>query len=143
MKFSSVLFSFSTSVFVLCALAQTTETLSYDTAYDDASLSLSSVACSDGTNGLETKGYTTLGSLPTFPNVGGVYTVTGYNSAACGSCYSVAYGNNVVAILAVDKSEAGFTISETAMNTLTGNLATELGRVDVTATQVNMSVCGL
>ncbi|KAG1825549.1 Cerato-platanin-domain-containing protein [Suillus subaureus] len=113
MKFSSVLFSFSISVFVLSSLAQPTETLSYDTTYDDASLSLSSIACSDGTNGLETKGYTTLESLPTFPNVGGVYTVAGWNSAA------------------------------TAMNTLTGNLAAELGRVDVTATQVNASVCGL
>ncbi|KAG1856381.1 Cerato-platanin [Suillus subalutaceus] len=125
MKFSSVLFSIS--VFVLSSLAQTTETLSYDTTYDNASLSLSSVACSDGTNGLETKGYTTLGSLPTFPNVGGVYTVTGYNSAACGTCYNVTYG----------------TTSQTAMNTLTGNLAVELGRVDVTSTQVDVSVCGL
>lgn len=141
MKFSSVLFSMS--VFVLSSLAQTTETLSYDPTYDDASLSLSSVACSDGTYGLETKGYTTLGSLPTFPNVGGVYTVTGYDSAACGTCYNVTYGNNTVAILAVDVSKAGFTISETAMNTLTNNLAVELGRVDVTATQVDVSVCGL
>jgi hypothetical protein len=79
-------FLFSIAAFVLSALAQTTETLSYDITYDDASLQLSSVACSSGTNGLETKGYTTLGSLPTFPNVGGVYTVTGWNSAACGTC---------------------------------------------------------
>lgn len=140
MKFSSALFS--VSLFVLSSLAQTTETLSYDTNYDDASLSLSSVACSDGVNGLETKGYTTLGSLPTFPNVGGVYTVTGWNSAACGTCYNVTYGNKTVAILAVDVSNA-VTISETAMNTLTSNLAAELGRVDVTATQVDASVCGL
>ncbi|KAG1720033.1 Cerato-platanin [Suillus occidentalis] len=141
MKFSSVLFSIS--IFVLSSLAQTTETLSYDTSYDDTTLSLSSVACSDGTNGLETKGYTTLGSLPTFPNVGGVYSVTGWNSAACGACYNVTYGTKTVTILAVDVSKAGFTISETAMNTLTGNLAVELGRVDVTATQVDASACGL
>ena len=31
-------------------------TLSYDTAYDDASTSLATVACSDGANGLLTKG---------------------------------------------------------------------------------------
>jgi hypothetical protein len=141
MKFSSVLFSIS--VFVLSSLAQTTETLSYDTAYDDGELSLSSVACSDGPNGLETKGYTTLGSLPPFPNVGGVYTVTGWDSAACGTCYNVVYGNNNVSILAVDRSTAGFTISEAAMNKLTGGLAVELGRVDVTATQVDASACGL
>jgi hypothetical protein len=141
MKTTSVLFSIA--AFVLSALAQTTETLSYDTTYNAASLSLSSVACSDGPNGLETKGYTTLGSLPTFPNVGGVYTVTGWDSAACGSCYEVTYGNNTVAILAVDVSTVGFTVSETAMNTLTNNLADELGRVDVTALQVDASVCGL
>ncbi|KAG1796034.1 Cerato-platanin [Suillus plorans] len=137
MKFSSVLFS--VSVFVLSALAQTTETLSYDSTYDDATLSLSSVACSDGANGLETKGYATLGSLPTFPNVGGVYTVTGWNSAACGACYNVTYGGKSVAILAVDVSKTGFTVSESAMNTLTGGLAVELGRVDATATQVDAS----
>ncbi|OJA15474.1 hypothetical protein AZE42_06351 [Rhizopogon vesiculosus] len=131
------------AAFALSALAQTTETLSYDTNYDNGSLSLSSVACSDGANGLETKGYTTLSSLPQFPNVGGVYTVTGYNSAACGSCYEVTFGNNTVAILAVDVSKTGFTVSQAAMNTLTGNLAAELGRVDVTATQVDASVCGL
>ncbi|KAG2151636.1 Cerato-platanin [Suillus bovinus] len=141
MKFTSVLFSIS--VFVLAASTQTTETLSYDSTYDNATLSLSSVACSDGANGLESKGYTTLGSLPTFPNVGGAYTVTGWNSAACGTCYNVTYGDKSVAVLVVDVSKAGFTVSEAAMNTLTGNLATELGRVDVTAAQVDTSVCGL
>jgi hypothetical protein len=141
MKLTSVLFSIAT--IVVAASAQTTQTLAFDTTYDDSSLSLSSVACSDGANGLETKNYTTLGSLPTFPNVGGVYTVTGWNSAACGSCYQVTYGSNTVAILAVDVSKEGFTVSQQAMNTLTGGLAAELGRVDVTATQVDASVCGL
>jgi hypothetical protein len=141
MKLTSVLFSIAT--IILAASAQTTQTLSYDTVYDDSSLPLSSFACSDGANGLETKGYTTLESLPTFPNVGGVYTVTGWNSAACGSCYQVTYMNNTVTILAVDVSKEGFTVSEEAMNTLTGGLAAEAGRVDVTATQVDASACGL
>lgn len=42
---------------------------------------MDSVACSDGANGLETKGYSTLGSLPNFPYVGGAPAVTGWNSA--------------------------------------------------------------
>ncbi|KAG0696165.1 immunomodulatory protein [Suillus ampliporus] len=104
MKVPSVLFSIS--VFVLSALAQTTETLSYDTTYDNASLPLSSVACSDGTYGLETKGYTTLGSLAKFPNIGGVYTVTGWDSPACGTCYNVTYGTTTITILAVDVSKS-------------------------------------
>ncbi|KAI6125256.1 hypothetical protein EV401DRAFT_1114140 [Pisolithus croceorrhizus] len=73
---------FSLLAFALLAFSQTTtETLSYDTTYDDASEPLSNLACSDGVYGLETKGYNTLGDLPTFPNVGGVYTVTGMGLA--------------------------------------------------------------
>jgi hypothetical protein len=51
----------------LCFLAAATQvmaatvTVSYDTTYDVASTSLDSVACSDGANGLETKGYKTFG----------------------------------------------------------------------------------
>ena len=140
MKFVS--FAAAVLAFALPAFAQT-ETLSYDTTYDDPSLPLTSVACSDGVNGLITKGYTTLGSLPTFPNLGGVYTVTGWDSPACGTCYEVTYGSTTIAVLAVDVALEGFNLSEEAMNTLTGGLAVELGRVDVTATEVDASVCGL
>ncbi|KIK94599.1 hypothetical protein PAXRUDRAFT_827839 [Paxillus rubicundulus Ve08.2h10] len=141
MKFASAaaaLFALALPVF-----SQTTESLSHDTTFDDASLPLKSVACSDGVNGLTTKGYTTLGSLPTFPNLGGVYTVTGWNSAACGTCYNVTYGSTTLAVLAVDTALDGFNLSVEAMNTLTGGLAIELGRVKVTATEVDASVCGI
>ncbi|KAG2109441.1 Cerato-platanin [Suillus cothurnatus] len=126
----------------LPVLAQT-ESLSYDTTYDNADLSLDSVACSDGPNGLISKGYTTLGQLPTFPNVGGAYTVTGWDSVYCGTCYEVTYGDTTIAVLAVDVATEGFNVAEEAMNTLTGNQAVFLGRVDVTSVQVNASVCGL
>lgn len=124
-------------------LAQNMSTLSYDTNYDNANLSLNDVACSDGPNGLETRNYTTLGSLPNFPNVGGVDTVSGWNSPQCGACYAVTYGSTTVNILAVDVSKTGFTISEGAMNTLTGGQAAALGRVDVSYVSVAQSVCGL
>lgn len=137
-----VLLSAAALAFALSAFAQT-ESLSYDTTYDDASLSLASVACSNGVNGLMTKGYTTLGSLPGFPNVGGAYTVTGWNSPACGTCYNLTYGDTTISVLAVDVALDGFNLSEEAMNTLTGGLAVELGRVDVTSVQVDASVCGL
>ena len=138
MKFASL--ATAVLAFALPAFAQTVESLSYDTTYDDASLPLTSVACS---NGLMSKGYTTLGSLPTFPYVGGVYTVTGWDSAACGTCYEVTYGDTTLAVLAVDVALDGFNLSEEAMNTLTGGLAVELGRVSVTATEVDASVCGI
>ncbi|KAH7920670.1 immunomodulatory protein [Leucogyrophana mollusca] len=141
MKFATVALSFA--ALVLPALSQATYSLSYDTLYDESTLSLDDVSCSDGTNGLITKGYTTLGQLPTFPNVGGAIAVTGWNSAACGSCWEVTYGSETIAVTAVDVALDGFNLSEEAMNTLTGGLAVELGRVNVTAVQVAASTCGL
>ncbi|KAF8552331.1 Cerato-platanin [Imleria badia] len=127
----------------LRVLAQTATTLAYDTNYDNAALSLDRVACSNGVNGLETKNYTTVGSLPTYPNVGGVYTVSGWDSTECGTCYAVMYENTTINILAVDVSKTGFTVSQAAMNTLTGGQAVALGRVDVSFVSVSPSACGL
>lgn len=59
----------------------TREAVSYDTTYDNSGLDLLTVSCSDGSNGLVTKGYPTAGSLPDFPYIGGAPAVTGYNSA--------------------------------------------------------------
>lgn len=140
MKFTSTVISLL--AVTLPVIAQT-ETLSYDNTYDNPNLSLSTVACSNGPNGLMTKGYTTLGQLPTFPNVGGVYTVTGWDSAYCGTCYNVTYGSKTITVLAVDVATAGFNVAEAAMNTLTGNQAEFLGRVSVTSVEVNASLCGL
>ncbi|KAF8552324.1 allergenic cerato-platanin Asp F13 [Imleria badia] len=113
--------------------AQTTTTLSYDDNYGNADLSLNNVACSDGPNGLETKyNITTLGQVPGFPNVGGVETVSGWNSPNCGACYAVTYGSTTVNIIAVDKSTTGFTVSPAAMDALTGGQAVQDGRVTVT-----------
>ncbi|KAL4248008.1 cerato-platanin family protein [Abortiporus biennis] len=97
MKFSTSLVSF------LCAAAAsfgvangapaapdaTSVSVSFDQTYDNASNSLDIVACSDGSNGMITKGFTTFGSLPNFPNIGGSFSITGFNSASCGSCWQV------------------------------------------------------
>ena len=147
MKFTSL--AAAALAFALPAFAQATESLSYDTMYDDASTSLADVACSDGVYGLMTQGYTTFGSLPDFPYIGGVYTVAGWDSPNCGTCYEVTYTNpatetsTTIAILAVDSTLDGFNVSEEAMNALTGGLAVELGRVTVTSVEVDKSVCGL
>ncbi|KAG6325798.1 hypothetical protein ID866_13291 [Astraeus odoratus] len=120
----------------------TTQTLSYDRVYDNSSQSLDSLACSNGSNGLESKGYTTLGQLPNFPYVGGVYTVTSWNSPACGTCYNVTYGTTTISILAVDVSVQGFNLAEEAMNALTGGQAVQLGRINVQSTPAAASYCG-
>jgi len=118
-------------------------TVSYDTAYDNSGQSLDTVACSDGSNGLLTQGFTTFGSLPDFPYVGGVAAVSGWNSPNCGTCYQLTYNGTNITVLAIDRADDGFNLSEAAMNNLTDNQATSLGRVDAQATQVDKSQCGL
>ena len=118
-------------------------TVSFDEAYDNGSASLATVACSDGPNGLLTKGFSTFNSLPHFPNIGGAAAVGGWNSAQCGSCWQLTFNGRSINVLAVDHTDAGFNIAKAAMNTLTGGHAEEFGRVDATATQVSASACGL
>ena len=68
---------FSTIIALGAALTATAQTVSvsYDTVYDNKAGSLSTVACSDGSNGLITKyGYKTFGAIPQFPNIGGSST---------------------------------------------------------------------
>lgn len=72
---------------LLLAAAATTTTVSairvsYDEGYDDPSRSLTSVACSDGPNGLiTTHGFQTQGQIPGFPNIGGSFEIAGWGSA--------------------------------------------------------------
>ncbi|KAF6758741.1 snodprot1 [Ephemerocybe angulata] len=142
MKTSLVLATFAT-----LALGQTAS-LSYDPVYDNSGQSLSTVACSDGSNGLLTRGFSTFGSLPRFPRIGGVPAVTGWNSPACGTCWELAYTNSAgtrktINIIAVDVGSKGFNIAKRAMDELTNNQATQLGRVNVNYKQVANSACGL
>ncbi|EDR11168.1 cerato-platanin-related secreted protein [Laccaria bicolor S238N-H82] len=134
-------------VFAATCLAQTFQ-VSYDTKYDDGSTSLATVACSDGTNGLLTKGFTTFGSLPKFPYIGGSFAIAGYNSPDCGTCWELTYNNGAgvvksINVLAIDVAKPGFNIGLVAMNNLTGGQAVHLGRVQATVKQVNASICGL
>ncbi|KAK2462203.1 hypothetical protein APHAL10511_005791 [Amanita phalloides] len=143
--FLSTLLALSTPVLTTPVL--TTVTVAYDQTYDSGSLSLNNVACSDGANGLVTRGYSTFDSLPGFPYIGAAYAVTGWNSSACGSCWSLTYNNGQTSkniyITAIDRAGAdSFNIALSAMNELTNNQAVQLGRVDVTAVQVAPSYCG-
>ncbi|TVY40238.1 Protein SnodProt1 [Lachnellula occidentalis] len=131
-----------TTLFTLLATASAI-TVSYDTGYDDGSRSLTAVSCSDGTNGLITKGYSTQSSLPHFPLIGGASTIAGWNSASCGSCYTLTYNGVSINVLAIDTATEGFNIAQAALDTLTGGQAVALGRVDADWVQVDASVCGL
>ena len=144
MKLSLIFTSFA----VLLTSVHAQLSVSYDTAYDNSGTSLSSVACSDGPNGLLTRGFTTFGSLPKFPFIGGAPAVTGWNSPGCGTCWELTYVNSQgvstsINILAIDVATPNYNIALEAMNNLTNGEATFLGRVPVTAVKVAPSVCGL
>ncbi|RPB29659.1 Cerato-platanin, partial [Terfezia boudieri ATCC MYA-4762] len=110
----------------------------WDSTYDNGSLSTLSVACSDGSNGLYTKGYKTLSTIPNFPLVGAAPTIAGWNSPNCGKCFAVTYSGNTIYITGVDtsRSRTDFVLSKAALNKLTGGLADQLGRVTVTWSQL-------
>jgi hypothetical protein len=89
---------FITSLSALLALIASTlaDSVSFENTYDNKNNSLATVSCSDGANGLLTKGFTTFGSLPTFPNIGGAQAVEGYNSSNCGTCWALTFGDTTV-----------------------------------------------
>ncbi|KZT24024.1 Cerato-platanin [Neolentinus lepideus HHB14362 ss-1] len=138
MKFVTLLTSLAGLVTI--ALSQQ---VTYDPVYDICSASLNIVSCSNGANGLITKGYTTFGSLPTFPYIGGAEAIAGWNSASCGTCWNITYGTTTITVLAIDHAGSGFNIAETAMNKLTGGNAVQYGVVQATSMQVPASACGL
>jgi hypothetical protein len=135
------------SLAILLSSVSAQLTATFDTVYDNAQQSLSTVACSDGPNGLLTRGYSTFGSLPNYPFVAGGPAVTGWNSPGCGTCWTVTYttakGNSTINLLAIDVARNSYNMPTMAMNNLTGGQADSLGRVPVTAFNVHPSVCGL
>ncbi|KAI0263762.1 Cerato-platanin [Gloeopeniophorella convolvens] len=136
---------FTSSIVALVAffsVASATD-VRFDQTYDNASGSLATVACSDGANGLLTKGFTTFGSLPSFPNIGAAQAVGGFNSAACGTCWQLTFNGKSIFVTAIDHAGDGFNIALEAMNTLTNGQAEFLGVVNVTSKQVAASNCGL
>jgi len=142
MRFTSALAAVAL-LFAPAALAQSSVTVGYDETYDNSSQSLSTVSCSDGTYGLETKGYTTFGSLPDFPYIGAAAAISGWGSAECGTCWELEYNGVTINVLAIDHAGDGFNIALEAMNTLTNGQGVAVGRVTATATQVDPSVCSI
>ena len=119
-------------------------TVSYDTGYDDASRPLTSVACSDGINGLIWKyGWQKQGDVKNFPFIGGSSAIGGWNSAQCGTCWSASWNGKTIYVLAIDHAGDGLNLGLRAMNELTNGHAVELGAVDAVVNQVPIGNCGL
>ncbi|KAF3390732.1 Heat-stable 19 kDa antigen [Talaromyces pinophilus] len=143
MKFTTLhatLFTLSTSL-ALAANSTETATATFDTAYDDTDLSLSTVTCSNGENGLVTKGYGTIGDLPT-QDVAGSLTIKGWNDANCGACYSLSYKNETVYVVAIDAAVGEFNVAQKVLDKLTHGHAQEFGSVTVDYEEVDGSKCG-
>ena len=114
----------------------------FDTTYDNKNGSLNSVACSNGANGLVAR-FPTFGDVPTFPFIGGAFDVV-WNSPNCGGCWTLTNPATSVSInfTAVDAAGVGFNIAQEAFVRLNGG---EIGQgvIDVVASKVSPSVCGL
>jgi hypothetical protein len=124
--------------------AATATSLSYDEGYDNGDRSLLEVSCSDGANGLITRyGWNYQKDIPTFPYIGGVPAVAGWNSPSCGTCWKVTYGAKSIYVLGIDQGSGGFNIALAAMQDLTNGQAVQLGRIDVASEQVAVSNCKL
>jgi hypothetical protein len=66
----------------------------------------------------------------------------GLSLIQCGVCYALTYKDKTIHILGIDHGNS-YIISLAAMNDLTSNQATFLGRVDATVTSVDKALCGL
>jgi hypothetical protein len=134
----------SLSFLLSAAVAKpSTDFVTFDTTYDSGDLSLNNVACSDGANGLITKGFTTLNSLPSFPFIGGAHVVSGWNSPQCGTCWGLTHEGNTIYVLAVDTAGVGFNIARSAMQALAGNAGIQAGKVSAQIAPADSSLCGL
>ncbi|KAK7688822.1 hypothetical protein QCA50_007511 [Cerrena zonata] len=130
------------TLFVLAAPSLAVK-VTYDNTYDNVQGSLATVSCSNGANGLLTKGFKTFGDLPTFPNIGGAQAVAGFNSPNCGSCWQLTYKGKSINVLAIDHAGDGFNIAQEALDKLTNGQAVDLGVIQADAKQVPASACGL
>lgn len=81
MQFTTSILAFVAAA--VSAVSAQSSTAGYDQKYDDGSFPSFNLACSDGANGMITKGYSTIGAIPSFPNVGGAPVIPGWNSPNC------------------------------------------------------------
>ncbi|CCU76194.1 unnamed protein product [Blumeria hordei] len=117
--------------------------VSFDSGYDERERGLDTVSCSDGSHGLLTRGYTTQSSLPSFPRIGGTSFINGWNSASCGSCWTLSYNGSSIDVLAMDRATDGFNIARAAMEKLAGSAGVAMGRIEATYAETNASACGI
>ncbi|KAG2352082.1 Cerato-platanin [Suillus spraguei] len=146
MKFALTVALVSALALPAFAVPAVPATVTFDPVYANPNASLNTVSCSDGANGLLTKGYTTFSSIPSFPNVGGIPGAT-WNSPLCGTCWSLQYTTpggvqTTVNITAIDNAYT-FNVSPQTFNRLNNGTGLVAGTLAAQATQVPASNCGM
>ncbi|KAJ4137213.1 hypothetical protein NW768_002795 [Fusarium equiseti] len=118
-------------------------TVTFNGYYSDDSVPVSELACYKNGEIMKDQDWVKLGDIT--PDFAGFDRVDGPNSELCGTCWSLSYGYTSRSVLVVDgpRGGSGFTTSFTLMDSLTGGKAEELGRVNVTAFQVELLDCGI
>ncbi|THU94131.1 Asp f 13-like protein [Dendrothele bispora CBS 962.96] len=140
MKFSTGIIS---AAFLLSSVASAVD-LRYDNTYDNPNGDMTTVACSDGSNGLITRyKFHHFKDIPNFPHIGAAQAIAGWNSSQCGTCWKLTFNGKSINVLAIDHAGSGFNVAQAAMDELTNGNAIAFGVVDVSATQVDVSNCGL
>jgi Cerato-platanin len=124
---------------VLVSASSSSSSVGYDPEYDNGAISVDSVTCSGA---LKAKGYTTFGSLPSFPHIGGAYVVEGSSSPSCGTCYELSYTDKTIYVTAIDSAGQGFNIAQKALEALGGQEAVDAGHISASAKEVDGSNCG-
>ncbi|KAK7037546.1 hypothetical protein VNI00_011038 [Paramarasmius palmivorus] len=122
--------------------------LAWDTNYDSPNASLTTVACSNGDNGLITRfNFSTFSDLPTFPFIGAAPNIAGFNSPNCGTCFLLNFTNSTgthsIHFTGIDVGVNSFVTGQNALNSLTNGQAEQLGVIPVNMTIVNATGCGL
>ena len=149
MKFASTIITLAALFSVAIAgptSSPTVEPVRTNSMYDNGADSLNNVACSNGPNGLITRGFTTFDSLPTFPFIGGGFTVKNWGSAECGSCWKLTYPTTggIIYATAIDTVFSGFDLSVEAVEALLqGAVPASFSEIDVEALEVAPHFCGL
>ncbi|OJA10299.1 hypothetical protein AZE42_05545 [Rhizopogon vesiculosus] len=122
-----------------------TVNVTYSSTYDDSDQSTYTVNCSAG---LIDRGYTTFGSLPSFPNIGAIPNIIEDHSL-CGTCWQLNYtttsgDDNTIYFAAIDTppDSSSFIISQQAFDDLTSN-DNSSSTITAVATQVNETICGM
>ena len=115
------------------AIAQSLTTVTWSNFYDNADQSTSIIACADWA---AAHNFTTLGDVPSFPRIGGAFTVSG-NTSACGACITILdeQTKRTIWVTVVDAATDGVVLSLEALNNATENNAQNLGSIQGLVTQ--------